>query len=346
MYQNLYFFAKKIIIIACFALFFSTFVTAQEQKKLPLLSFQAADSLHKKRVWAMAGIGTACYTGMFTLLNQAWYAGYARSSFHFFDDNGEWEQMDKAGHVFGGYFESRWFSSAFQWAGVKQRNAAYIGFGSGMLIQGTLEVFDGFSSKWGFSKGDILANTTGASLFLAQEMIWKEQRLMMKVSNFPVRYPTTTILSDDQKYSTTLQQKAYNLYGSNYIVTFLKDYNAQTLWLSGNLHSFFPNSTIPKWLNLAVGYGAQNMYVGDNKYSWTQEKTQNGIPAGTTFSINPNDYPRYRQYYLSLDVDLTKIKSKNHFIRTLLHGFNILKIPSPTLELNSLGKVKFYPLYF
>jgi hypothetical protein len=143
-----------------------------------------------------------------------------------------------------------------------------------------------------------------------------------------------------------LDDKAHDLYGNNYIVSFLKDYNAQTLWLSANIHSFLPNSRVPKWLNVAVGYGAQNMYVGDNQYFWKQETTKNGIPAGTVFNIDKNVFPRYRQYYLSLDVDLTKIKTKSHFLRTIFHAVNVLKIPAPALEFNGLGKMRFHPIYF
>ncbi len=337
---------RTFLLIFFFSFFLIKNSVAQETKKLPLLSFQAADSLNKKRVWTITGIGTSCYVGMFALLNQAWYSSYSKVPFHYFNDNDEWMQMDKVGHVFGGYFESRWFSQAYQWAGVRQKNAAWIGFGAGMLVQGTLEFSDGFSEKWGFSKGDILGNTIGASLFLGQELGWKEQRLMMKVSNTPVKYPSDFVFSDDKKYNIRLSDKAADLYGNNYIVSFLKDYNAQTLWLSANIHSFLPNSRVPKWLNVAVGYGAQNMYVGDNQYFWKQESAKNGIPAGTVFNIDKNLFPRYRQYYLSLDVDLTKIKTKSHFLRTIFHAVNILKIPAPTLEFNSAGKMRFLPVYF
>ena len=46
----------------------------------------------------------------------------------------------------------------------------------------TVEVFDGFSSEWGFSWGDMLANTTGTTLYISQELLWKEQRIVPKFS--------------------------------------------------------------------------------------------------------------------------------------------------------------------
>jgi hypothetical protein len=45
----------------------------------------------------------------------------------------------------------------------------------------------------------------------------------------------------------------------------LKDYNGQTYWLSVNLHSFYKGSKIPKWLNLAIGYGANGMLTGNGE---------------------------------------------------------------------------------
>jgi hypothetical protein len=40
-------------------------------------------------------------------LNQLWYADYARSDFHFINDNAEWLQMDKAGHIYSSYHLGR-----------------------------------------------------------------------------------------------------------------------------------------------------------------------------------------------------------------------------------------------
>jgi Predicted periplasmic lipoprotein (DUF2279) len=337
---------NKILIASLLCFFSCKNISFAQEKKLSLWSFQSADTLDKKRVRGMTVLGTSCYAGMFTLLSQTWYSKYDKTKFHLFNDNHEWEQMDKVGHVFGGYFESRWFAQAYQWAGVKQRRSAYIGAAAGTLIQGTLEFSDGFSKKWGFSMGDIAANTTGTLLFLGQELAWKEQRFVMKVSNTPQKYSDEIIFSQDGLYSMPLSTRAHNLLGNNYIVSFLKDYNAQTLWLSGNIHSFFPQSRVPKWLNVAVGYGANNLYVGDKKYAWTQENAANGIPAGTIFPFDAVKYPRYRQVYLSLDIDLTRIKTKSHFWNTVLHGINVIKIPAPALEFNGLGKVKFHPIYF
>ncbi len=330
------------LLYVLFFLFFTTSLFAQKNT-LPLLSFARADSLNQPRVVAITGIAGGAYSGMLYFLTQLWYPKTARAPFHYFDDRKEWLQMDKVGHTFGGYFESNWLAHAYQWAGVPRNKARWIGIGYGMVLQGTLEVLDGHSAKWGFSKSDIAANTLGCSIYLAQELAWSEQKICLKVSNTPVNYsPSATMTSNDKQYTTTLKARGTELYSNNYIQSFLKDYNAQTLWLSGNLHALLPEgNNVPEWLNLAVGYGANDLYSGFD-YGWEDEKTG----AKFTYANNPHIPTRYRQYYLSFDIDLTRIKTKSPFLQTILGGFNILKIPSPTLEYNAGGANKGFRGYW
>lgn len=311
------------------------------------LSFMKADSLDKKRAWVAYGGSTGIVSGVTIWLYSSWYKQYDRTKFHFFNDNHEWLQMDKLGHITSTYYESRWGSQIYRWTGMRPRKADWIGVGYGMAIQSTLEIADGFSAKWGFSKGDYLANIIGATTFIGQQIAWDEQRISLKVSSTPKKYPNAPIYSTDGKYSIPLSTRAYNLLGDNYATSFLKDYNEQTIWASVNVASFLSReSKFPKWLNVAVGYSIENAFVGANSYQWTQTDSKNSIPAGTTFIINPTQFPRYRQYLFSLDIDLTKVKTKNKLLTALIHSFNVIKIPSPTLEVNSLGKIKGHWLYF
>jgi hypothetical protein len=54
----------------------------------------------------------------------------------------------------------------------------------------------------------------------------------------------------------------------------------------------------------------------------------------------------YRQFYLSLDVDLTKISTKSHFLKTLFSVINTIKIPAPTLQYDDFNGVKAHFIYF
>jgi len=144
----------------------------------------------------------------------------------------------------------------------------------------TVEIFDGFSAGWGASGGDVIANVSGAAAFISQQLIWKEQRIALKWSYHPTKY---AVYRPD-------------LYGTNELQHMLKDYNGHTYWLSGNIHSFLPEkSTFPCWLNIAVGYGATGMTGASNNPAFYE-----GSP------IPP--FERYRRYYISPDIDLSRIK--------------------------------------
>ena len=54
----------------------------------------------------------------------------------------------------------------------------------------------------------------------------------------------------------------------------------------------------------------------------------------------------FRQFYLSLDIDLTKIETKSHFLKTLFSVFNTIKIPAPTLQYDDYNGVKVHFIYF
>lgn len=246
-------------------------------------------------------------------LNQLWYADYERSSFHAFNDNREWLQMDKVGHAFSSYQLGSVGASALQWSGASKTDQLLYGATIGFTFLSAVEVLDGFSKEWGFSWGDMLANATGTGLYIGQELLWKEQRIKLKYSFHQTKYA-----------------KAFpDQLGNGLLEEILKDYNGQTYWLSFNLHSFLKSSVIPKWLNLAVGYGADGMMFAKE---------------GTT-SVKNDIFP-IRQYYLSLDIDLSQIETKSHLLKTIFELLNVIKIPLPTVEFNEKNDIKWHPVYF
>ncbi len=328
---------KKLFFLVMF-LFFCANIFAQQ--KLSLTKFiTPSDSLNKKRELGVHAANVAVFSGAMVWLNYEWYANYPRSNFHFFDDNGEWLQMDKCGHAYSAYSEAYWSSNLYQWAGVSQRRSVLYGAIVGEAMQLTIEVMDGFSKEWGFSKGDFEANTLGSGLLLGQELLWREQRVHLKFSTHKNNYG-----------ANELEQRANELYGKPLPERILKDYNAQTYWLSVNISSFLkPQNKFPKWLNIAAGYGADGMF-GAYHNTWSYDA--NGKPLDDYFKNNAAtnvDYSqvkRYRQFYLSPDIDFSKIKTKSKFLKTLFLALNVIKLPAPTLEYNSLGQTKFHFLYF
>lgn len=327
-------------LLLCILSLFSGSLPAQSFSRTPFL--ERADSLDRTRFWACLGLGGAIYTGASIALYHAWYKNYELTGFHTFDDSAEWLQMDKMGHLFTTYTESRIAYKGARWTGMQDRQARWVGVGVGMLLQSTIEVMDGFSEKWGFSWSDMGYNALGAGLFLGQEMLWSEQRILFKVSNTSPVYASDRIWSENRSAFSSPGQRANELFGQGFAETFLKDYNGMTVWASVNPASFSPTGQLgrfwPRWLNVAAGYGAENLFGGFEN-TWEDDN-------GQVFTLSPIDFPRYRQFYLSLDVDFNRIQTRNRFLRTLFTVINWIKVPAPSIELNSRGGFKFHPFYW
>ena len=279
---------------------------------------------HPTRVWIAGGGQALLWAGTFVALDKAWYASYPKSSFHLFNDWNEWEQMDKCGHLWTAYQISRASGELWNWTGVSEKKAILLGGLSGIAFQGIIEILDGYSDKWGFSWGDMSMNITGSATYVTQQLLWKKQRIQIKLGYYPF------------KYDDVFKSRSNELFGSNRIEKVLKDYNSQTYWLSTNLNSFFPEAGFPKWLNIAVGYNASLM-LGGTANKWTDK---NGI------LIDRTDIPRFRKFILSADVDLTRISTKSKVLKTVFSVFNTVKIPAPAISIDSRGRLNTYGMYF
>ncbi|HXP53044.1 MAG TPA: DUF2279 domain-containing protein [Bacteroidia bacterium] len=258
------------------------------------------------------------YAGSMIGLNVLWYKNYEHSSFHLFNDNKEWLQMDKLGHMLTTYTISRLTAALYTWSGIERSKSTVYGSALAMAYQTNIEIFDGFSSAWGFSIGDMVANTAGASLYGFEEGAWGEQRVSMKISFHPSLYA---------------QYRPDEL-GTNGIERSIKDYNGQTYWVCFAIASFLPKGNrVPQWLCLDFGYGGEGMIGG----------TQNPI----VYNSNGEEicFDRYRQVYCSLDVDLTRIPTNSGALKAIFGTVSFIKIPMPTVEF-SQKKFHFHLLYF
>ena len=283
-------------------------------------------SYQKERIIVHATSGLI-YASSFIILNKAWYSQYEKAPFHFFDDSKEWLQVDKFGHAQTAYLLSaNVLYPVYRKLNYTKRQSIIMAAGVSWMYQATIELLDGYSARWGASWSDIAANTLGVGLFASQQAIWDEQRILFKYSTSKTDYKT-----DDPNVLNRVE----NLYGSSLVEKLFKDYNGTTFWLSGNISSFInTKNKFPKWLSLSAGYGAQGM-LGGFQNRWQTE--------GVNYDYSEID--RYRQYYLSVDIDFTKIPIKGkawHFIAPVL---NIFKFPAPALEFNRFG-VKGHWIYF
>ncbi len=323
----------RVMYTLTFVLFFQYLGISQETNGFSQF-FTPSDTFNQKRFTTAVSIGSATYAGFAAGLYYAWYKQYPQENFHLFNDWNEWGNMDKFGHLFSSYFQAHLTYTGARWTGLDENNSILTGIICASLFQGTIEIMDGFSTNWGFSLSDMAFNNAGIGAFVLQQKIWKEQRIKFKVSSLPERYSENPILSTSGLSSTNLEIRADDLFGSNYYERFLKDYNAQIVWASVNIHSFLPdNNKFPKWLNIALGYGSENMFGGFTN-SWVEN--------GELYVLNDPELERYKQFYIGLDLDLDEIKTDNHFLKGVLSMFNIFKMPSPALEINTRGEIQFH----
>lgn len=257
-----------------------------------------------RTIGVSAGIG-AVWAGSMIGLHSIWYKDMDRSKWHTFDDSREWMQMDKAGHVYTANKISGLTYDLYRWAGWKNNSAAWMGFGVGMGYQFTLECLDATGKDWGFSWSDMGANTIGSGLFLAQQLLWKEQRFIPKFSFSKSLYAV----------------HRPDALGSNFPERLLKDYNGQTYWLSFTPATFIENTRFPKWLCLSVGYGV------DAKLHGEKDIYVGGV--GTDVQV----FHAKRQLLLSLDIDFSKLPIKKPWLKAIVKQFNYLKLPFPTIIL-------------
>jgi hypothetical protein len=275
---------------------------------------QYNDTRFKTVVITESVITTLGMMGLYYL----WYKKFPKSRFHLFNDNAEWFSMDKMGHATTAYNMSAIQYDMMRWSGVKQNNAAWIGGLTAFGLQTFVEILDGYNKKWGFSKGDMLANILGSALFVGQQYAWGEQRMRLKFSF----------------HKTIFARYNPSELGANKWQRWLKDYNGQTYWLSINPASFLNNSTsFPAWLNFSAGYGADGM-IGART---------NPVSIGDT--VIPV-FSRSKRFLFSADVDLKRIDTKSNMPKTLLSIPSILKVPAPAIEYRKKMPLKFSWLYF
>jgi len=151
-----------------------------------------------------------------------------------------WFHMDKLGHYTNSRLLSLFLSDIASWVGYQKSTAQWIGAVTSWLLFLEIELYDGHYEEWGFSIGDLLANSAGAFMpLISQKVSWIE------------------------KFTLKLSYRPSNLESESYIV---EDYAGMTFWLSANPRVVLPpaiENLWPSFLNLALGYGITDKTYGE-----------------------------------------------------------------------------------
>ncbi len=219
---------------------------------LPLHALEAPDTagLRPARVAVIAGGTVAGFVAGHVVLNDLWWKG-ERVPFHVNTDQDYTYALgaDKAGHATFAYATTTIYGQMFRWAGMDSVQSLWWAAGVSTTYQTYIEIRDGFSRDYGFSWGDVVANTVGASLPLLQHAVPELRALDLQISFWP---------------SDAFRQGAYG--------AIIDDYTSTTHWLSVRVHDWLPAQMqrwYPPWLGLAVGHSVERLDGrGGGNHSW------------------------------------------------------------------------------
>ena len=169
--------------------------------------------------WWQDGFG-----GGFKTVNEGWFGQDTR-----------YGGADKLGHAMFAYTSGRLLTQAFGWAGHDSSTALKLGLWTSVGTLMGVELIDGFSRKWRFSKEDALANLAGGALAYVLE-----------------RNPELDALIDLRlQYSSPSGGRQFDPFG---------DYSSQRylLVLKASGVPALKRHPLLKYLEVNIGYGTRN----------------------------------------------------------------------------------------
>jgi len=261
------------------------------------------------RLSSMLGAIAITNTVAYMYQRQVWYTEETTvfHSLEFMNDWNKYQQMDKFGHFTDAYFTSDLSAKIYRWSGISGEASVWYGALTGWLWMLEIELSDAFMAEWGFSWGDMLANTAGSAFFVLQQFNYD------------------ALGGIQPKFSWHKSDAWKEMRYHKNPQALIEDYEGMTFWLTVNPHHYFPKSwknSSSEWLApLGVAFGVSAKDVG--AYPW----------GG------------YKEYFVGLDLDLKKIPiwGDSNLMKFLVSEVNFIRLPLPTIRFTPQGTwVGFY----
>ncbi len=186
-----------------------------------------------------------------------------------------WHHMDKLGHYYNARLASLLLADAAYWVGFQRRQSRWIGAVTSWLLYLQIELFDSQFEQWGFSLGDLAANTAGAFMPLMSRRYPWLRNFTLKLSYKP---------------SAEIDREHY----------MIEDYAGMTFWLCTHPRVLAPNvldGVWPSFLNVAIGYsisqkthGQVELYLGLD-YDLTKIETKSPFVNRLIYYLNYIHFP-------------------------------------------------------
>jgi len=255
------------------------------------------------RLSSMLGAIAIVNTVAYTYQRNVWYTEKTTvfHSLEFINDWNKYQQMDKFGHFSDAYFTSDLSAKIYRWSGLSGNSSVWYGALTGWLWMLEIEASDAFMADWGFSWGDMLANTAGSAFYVLQQFNYD------------------ALGGIHPKFSWHKSEAWKEMRYHKDPKALIEDYEGMTFWLTVNPHHYFPDSwkkSYPEWLaplGLAFGVSAKDIGI----YPW----------GG------------YKEYFVGLDVDLRKLPiwGNSNLAKFITSEVNFLRMPLPTIRFSSEG---------
>jgi len=249
-----------------------------------------------------SGVATAFVGGnayLYHYFKKAWWSGERAPHFFFRADwDQEFRDQDKFGHMFGGYHLARVGYAGLRAACVSDKKAIFWSAAYAAAFQLQIEIFDGMFKKYGFSYADMIANTTGQTLAVMQELHPGLKWLKPTIS-----YHKTRALKNQESGAIDANDLRPSL-----------DYSGQTYWFSADINSLLPDGAKDYWpafIRFSVGHSVTD---------WISPET--GFPQRAK-----------RKIILSLDFDPEKLPGNAPLWKSIKHTLSYYHFPAPALEL-------------
>jgi hypothetical protein len=245
------------------------------------------------------GVATGFVGGnalLYRYFKRAWWSGERAPHFFFRADwDEDFRDQDKFGHMFGGYTLARLGYAALRDACASRRHALLWSAAYATAFQLQIEIWDGMYKKYGFSYADVIANTSGMVLAVAQE-----------------KHPALRAIKPTMSYSpSAAMRNRRNIPGE---VRPTLDYSGQTYWFSVNVNALLPDNAKPYWPSLL------RVSAGHSITDWINPTTGANMRA-------------QRKLLFSIDLDLENLPGENHVWKTIKKNLSYWHLPAPALQL-------------
>jgi hypothetical protein len=263
----------------------------------PLVMPQPSREADKGRLALTVGTLASVNIYAYKKFQNIWW-NYPKSPFHLYrgwrqtegwydfgPDDSLWFHMDKFGHFYSTRLLSLFLSDTAQWIGFEKNAAQWIGAVASWLFYLQIEIFDGQFEQWGFSLGDLAANTAGAFMPIISARSPFLQKFTLKMSYAP--------------REIQLQQHM------------VEDYAGMTYWLTSNPQDFLSvlDPLWPDFLNLAFGYSITQKAHGDIELYFSLDYDLTKIKARSSFW----NRVLYYANFIHLPAPTIKFKPTTHY---------------------------------